>query len=251
MDYCVAIETKTEKSRLLSQMIWMDKNIDLLAKDYGNNLCSVGPNATVEVAQNTLLSSYYHARSSDANPTPHLCPPGEKSWCWVQRAKFRNEVLASHSTKNLYLSRRDAVLCKRIFLVYCDLTATDFLERCIKQRTQNANESLHSKLWLKCPKVKHCSLARVKFATADTCLKHNLGQCKGNLLANLNFLTDDAVENLQKLDRQSKSALPYKRRSRSVGGGEGPHDYEAGAYKLFFLPPFSLTLDFTDYSIGI
>ena len=114
--------------------------------------------------------------------------------------------------------------------MYRDLTTTDLLQRCIKQQTQNANESLHSKLWLKCPKVEHCSLARVKFAAADTCLKHNFGQCKGNLLAHLKLLTDDAVENLRKLDCQSKSALHHRRHSHSVDGGEGPLDYEAGAF---------------------
>ena len=49
-----------------------------------------------------------------------------------------------------------------------DLTSTEFLQKCLNQHTQNANESLHSKLWFKCLKVKHCFLARVKFAAADT-----------------------------------------------------------------------------------
>ena len=74
------------------------------------------------------------------------------------------------------------------------------------------------------------SLPRVKLAAADTCLKHNFGQCKGNLLAHLKMLSDDAVENLQKLDCQSKSALPHRQCSHSIDGGEGPLDYEAGAF---------------------
>ena len=140
-----------------------DKNINLLAKAYGNSIRSVEPNATIESAKNAMFATYFHARSTKANSTHHLCPPGEKSWCWVQRAKFRNEPPAPHSTKSLYLSNLDPALLKRVFDVYRDLTQTDLLQRCNKQRTQNANESLHSKLWLKCPKVKHCSLARVKF----------------------------------------------------------------------------------------
>ena len=82
LDLRVAKETKTGKTRLVSQLMLTDKNINLLAKAYGNNLRSVGPNATVEIARNTIMSSYYyHASSLDANPTHHLCPPGEKPWC--------------------------------------------------------------------------------------------------------------------------------------------------------------------------
>ena len=90
--------------------------------------------------------------------------------------------------------------------------------------------SLHSKLRLKCLKVKHCSLARVKFAAADTVLKHNFGQYKGNLLANLNILTEDAVADLHKLDSWPGRIVTLKRRSRSVGGCEGPSDYQAGCF---------------------
>ena len=79
MDLRVAQETKTRKTRLVSQMMLMDKNIDLFAKAFGNNIHSVGPNATIEAARNAILASYYHASSLDANPTHDLCPPGEKS----------------------------------------------------------------------------------------------------------------------------------------------------------------------------
>ena len=124
MDLGVAQETKTGKTRLVSQMMLTDKNIDLLAKAFLNNICSVEPNATIEAARNAILASYYHASSSDANPTHDLCPPGEKSWCWVQRAKFRNEVVESHSKKTRYLFKLDAAMCEKVLLVYRDLTTT-------------------------------------------------------------------------------------------------------------------------------
>ena len=83
MDLRVAQETKTGNTRLVSQMMLTDKNIDLLAKAFVNNIHSMGPNATIEAEQNAILASSYHASSLDANPTHDLCPPGEKSWCWV------------------------------------------------------------------------------------------------------------------------------------------------------------------------
>ena len=139
-------------------------------------------------------------------------------------SEFKNEVPVSHTEKTLYLAKLDFTIRKHIFLVYQDLTLTDLLEKCLNQRTQNADENLHSKLWLKCLKVKHCSLAIVKFAAVDTVLIHNFGQCKAHLLANLNVLTENAVEDLSTLDSLAGS-------SRSVGGREGlSDDYQAGSY---------------------
>ena len=94
--------------------------------------------------------------------------------------------------ENSHLAKLDFTIRKHIFLVYQDLTRTDLLEKCPNQRTQNANENLHSKLWLKCLKVKHCSLAIVKFAAVDSFeTRFWTVQRPFFLLAKLNVLTED------------------------------------------------------------
>ena len=63
-----------------------------------------------------------------------------------------------------------------------------------------------------------------------TLLKHNFGQCKGNLLANLNTLSEDVVADLHMSDSLPGRIVTPKRRYRSVSSSEGPSDYQAGGF---------------------
>ncbi|KAK8384226.1 hypothetical protein O3P69_009164 [Scylla paramamosain] len=63
-------------------------------------------------------------------------------------------IRSSVGTDNLYLAKIPYEKLEYIKLVYRDLTAPHLLQRCLRGRTQNPNESLHSKVWQKCPKVK-------------------------------------------------------------------------------------------------
>ena len=70
-------------------------------------------------------------------------------------------------TKNLYLSGISKELRGEVLRVYLNLTSTELLSRCVKKRTQNPNESLHSKLWRRCLKIKDAKLVR-KMAVLKT-----------------------------------------------------------------------------------
>ena len=79
-------------------------------------------------------------------------------------------------------------------------------------------------------KTKDCSLPRVKFATADTCLKHNFEQCKGHLLVNLKMLSENVIADLEKLDSKVDTRVPArKKRPHSPDTSAGPSGYTAGA----------------------
>lgn len=113
----------------------------------------------VEQMRRAILASPYHCGSTDDIPNHDFCPAGEKSWCFWQRAIATNTEPKSHSEMSLIL--RQQVL-DYIMPVYEKLSGSDLLDRCTSTGTQNANESLHNAIWLKCPKNKSASLKKVE-----------------------------------------------------------------------------------------
>jgi hypothetical protein len=133
----------------------------------------------------------------------------------VRRADALGEVHAPHSTKNLYLAKIPQALLKDIMLVYRDLTKDELLMRCMKQRTQNSNESLHSKVWLRCSKEKFATMERVRFVARGTILDHNFGYLGGSLLRALGVESADSLATLKAKDAEAgaPSRKPKKKRS--------------------------------------
>ena len=93
--------------------------------------------------------------------------------------------------------------------------------------TQNPNESIHSKLWIKCPKHKFFGFARVLFATRLTTLEHNFGHLQSNLMVRL-FGTSSKIEhNLSILDEETKRSKDKEKKKKVVKNEE---HYSAGAF---------------------
>ena len=61
----------------------------------------------------------------------------------------------------------------------------ELLEKCTRGLTQNANESFHSKIWMRVRKIKNDGIKRVTFVAKATVLDHNFGYQKANLLKSL------------------------------------------------------------------
>ncbi|GFU42694.1 uncharacterized protein TNCV_3138971 [Trichonephila clavipes] len=99
--------------------------------------------------------------STDAKPMHSKCPDGKLSWCFYNRAKADNKVPGSHKSMKTKLS--EAVVAK-IMPVYQRLASNEILLRCVSGKTQNANESLHSCIWRKCPKDVFVSKKRIDLA---------------------------------------------------------------------------------------
>ncbi|KAF2362289.1 Diacylglycerol kinase catalytic domain [Trinorchestia longiramus] len=105
---------------------------------------------------------------------------------FVRMTQRRHSVAPEpHARHARYLAHVAQDLLKRILQVYVALTRSELLLRCWKKRTPNPNESLHSKLWLRCFKVKNAHLSRVTFAATDTVLIHNFGYEDSSLLVRL------------------------------------------------------------------
>ena len=66
-----------------------------------------------------------------------------------------------------------------------------------KEKTQNVNDSLHSKLWRRCLKIKDANLAHVQFCALDTIIQHRLGSEKGSLLAYTKIISSNGHSTLK------------------------------------------------------
>lgn len=155
-DVSATTMTKTGKSRislLVGKGRLTDDVIGALQSYYEK---AIWDNADDDVTsmRKAVWGSFFHLSSNDNSPGLTLCPNGEDSWCFYNRALAKRET-PPHFTKNLYLARLDFESLMHIKQVYWDLSSPELLKRCLSQRSQNPNKSLHAKVWQKCLKIKH------------------------------------------------------------------------------------------------
>ena len=123
--------------------------------------------------QAAVMASFDHAISTDDKPQHDRCPVGVNSWCFYQRALATGQQPGPHLT-NVH-TPLSAEVGERVKEVYARLAHKDLLRRCLKQKTQNANESLHSVIWSKCRKTRFVGLQRVLSATCTAVSQFNSG----------------------------------------------------------------------------
>ena len=111
---------------------------------------------------------------------------------------------------------------------HLDLTSPSILSRCLQKRTQNTNESLHSKLWRLGLKVKDCKLERVWFNTWDKVLIHSFGSEKGNLLDHLGLANEKIPEKKRKQELHTPTIKPQKHQQRDDSSYRAVYNYAQG-----------------------
>ncbi|CAN7950083.1 unnamed protein product [Ixodes hexagonus] len=116
-----------------------------------------------------IWASYFHSCSTDLASSHKFCPDGESSWCKHKRAQALGEPAPPHTP---ILTTAQA---KAILPIYKRLTEEKLLSRCVQGKTQNAAESLNSKIWMLCPKTRFASRTVVEMATAIATLWFNKG----------------------------------------------------------------------------
>uniref|UniRef100_A0A1E1X6X9 Putative kolobok-4 hm n=1 Tax=Amblyomma aureolatum TaxID=187763 RepID=A0A1E1X6X9_9ACAR len=115
---------------------------------------------SIQKMYSAIWASYCHSCCSDGASSHKFCPEGTESWCKHRRAEALGQPAPNH-TPLLTKAQGKAVLP-----IYKRLTDEKLLARCIKGKTQNAAESLNSRIWLLCPKTKFASRTVVEMATA-------------------------------------------------------------------------------------
>lgn len=78
------------------------------------------------------------------------CPVGEKSQCFYNTAKARNQSPVSHSVA--VKSPLSEKLEAKTISLYKRLASDSLPSRCISVKTQYANEALHYSIWSKMSK---------------------------------------------------------------------------------------------------
>ncbi|GFT75059.1 uncharacterized protein TNCV_2244431 [Trichonephila clavipes] len=127
----------------------------------------------VNATKTAIYATLLHSISTDAKPQHSKCPAGENSWCFYQSAIANGEKPNNHKL-NVGTPINEKFLPK-ILPIYQRLASNELLERCIRCGTQNANESLHSMIWAKCPKEIFVNKRRVKRAVTEAVCEYNKG----------------------------------------------------------------------------
>ena len=217
-----------------------DKVIDTMTSYYGRAVRGdpKKPYSDTNEMSKAIWASYLHAISTDEEPRHHLCPASADSWCFYRRAEFNpDEPRRKHSEKPGYFTKIPKKNRIHIANVYDDLTSRDLLSKCLKGRTQNANESLHSKVWQKVAKHKFAGKRRVNYTLQMVALEHNLGFHDSYFLGHLGFgMSPSKSSNLVIQDkecarsfrRSSTGTTGQQKRKRKEGKDESA--YDAGAF---------------------
>ena len=167
---------------------------------------------------------------------------GDDSWCFYQKALANGQEPGPHQTNVATPISVDVAV--RVKAVYERLSHDDLLTRCLRGQTQDANESLHSKVWAKCTKTGFACVHRVRSATCAAVAEFNVG-----VAATMRHLCDvmgitpgeellasakrrDA-RRLQQAELQMEASTKEARRARRVARAaeaQSTADYAASAF---------------------
>ena len=129
----------------------------------------------VDKMRDAIWATLYHCSSTDENPEHHKCPAGSKSWCFYQQAITNEKEPPSYATSQGHQLAEN--VANAMVHVYERMSDTNLLGRIVKGKTQNANESLHSVIWSRCPKTVFVGVCRVCGAVASAIARFNDGTC--------------------------------------------------------------------------
>ncbi|GFR85167.1 hypothetical protein ElyMa_006020700 [Elysia marginata] len=206
-------------------------------------------NTSVEEMANAVWAAYYHSISSDDTPQHNSCPKGVDSWCWFQKQLaegVKHPVRKEGDPPSTFLN---STVAEHVKPIYERLTRPDLLGRCLLGATQNANESLHSVIWAKCPKHNFTGYKRVQIATTLAVGEFNAGSVSTRQLMSaigcrINSVTvemgckrdrqriaraEEAQRDVAK-QRREKRKLAQARRQQEVVAAEGGPSYISGGF---------------------
>ena len=118
---------------------------------------------------------------------------------------------------------------KKVKAVYKRLTDENLLGRCLQGKTQNPNESLHSRVWKLCPKIKSLGKVTVDFSVAQAVISYIIGYKAGYLGKELGITSDRIVNLLDKMDKTREAVRVSKPRKKRKTAEVG-QQYSLGEY---------------------
>lgn len=185
--------------------------ITRLSTYYGRALKSHQGN--VDEMQRAVMATYHHITSTDESSNHSLCPTGEQSWCRHNAAKAKG----MHEPKHKYNLPKE--VAEALLPVYERLSDRSLLQRCLRGKTQNSNESLHSVIWSLISKEQHSSLFAVQAAVAEAVLRFNAGNkhSAASILQELGMNATNTGKMRTAEKDKRRSAMSTKRHAASEG----------------------------------
>ena len=155
--------------------------IDKLQKYYGNAIrrCVDKKAKTKQEIENAVKKMqcavksvlYHSVKIEDEKKRHQYCPGGENSWCSYKRDKAAGSN-AQFVNKSHHL---DPVFLEFLTPLFDRLSEKKLLKRCLPGLSQNANESVNSLVWNRCPKHRNRGMKSVETAAASAILQFNVG----------------------------------------------------------------------------
>lgn len=105
---------------------------------------------SVKEMQKAIWATYFHIQSTNENPTHQLCPKDANTWCKFHKAEIEND---EYDQRNHF--HVPELIMSAIKPVFKSLADPLLLEKCLKGKTQNPNESEQFDLDL-CTKKNFC-----------------------------------------------------------------------------------------------
>ncbi|XP_077494020.1 uncharacterized protein LOC144104733 [Amblyomma americanum] len=156
-----------------------------------------------------VMATYYHVTSNDSAANHTLCPTGPNSWCRQNAAAAKGELAPKHRY-NL-----PPHVCKALFPIYERLGDPKLLQRCLRGKTQNNNESLHSLIWSLAPKERHASLFSVQAAVAEAVVRFNAGNLKASFQILSELSMNPGQHNIRRMTEKDRRRTAESARKRA------------------------------------
>lgn len=192
-----------------------DVVIEKIQNYYGKAIKDQAPD--INKMKDAIYASLFHMVSTDDHPHHRFCPPGKESWCHYQRS------LVDINQKRAHKPTISKEIGEKLLPIYKRMTDTDLLKRCLRNKTQNANESFNSLIWRRCPKTEFISLRTLETAVAMAILEFNKG-ADGfiDILHHLdiepgqNQITHASISNKRRLDDAQRTSTGERKKLRKT-----------------------------------
>ena len=215
-------ESLSGKGKLTQEKITKIQNYYGRAiKDYSND---------ITLLKRRIFAILLHFSSSDEHPKHVHCPTGEKSWCFWQRAIAASNDPGSHKEHETLPSD----IGRRLVPIFQRLSEDNLLKRCVRNKTQNPNESLHSTIWKYCPKAIFVGRKTMETAVALAVCRFSMGSSFQQTLCRIVGIQSGSILKQANAEKDSQRLLlaekkhtkSWKKRRRALKYKSSKHNQE-------------------------
>ena len=156
-------------------------------REMGNRKAKTAKIANMKIV--TLASLCHSVMVQKPSERHRYCPLEETSWCRYRKIKQIKD-------KSHHL---DAVFLPLLTKIYRRLSSPTLLRRCLGNYTQHQNESFNSLVWVRAPKHKFHSKARLQLAVIGAVLTFNGGDANWDLILHVLGITTPRISSQRRI----------------------------------------------------